>query len=193
MVHFDSPKQGRPREYTLTPLTGIRDQKLAVAAAMLHELRERVVDQVIDLPVKALSFRPPGTSLSIGVLAVHLVWAEAGWIGAITGCDVPSAFHGNINDIGQALPGGYEPPECSMNADEIGALVNRIGPEFTEPALAAFTKSIDAVIVTRNRTMTTRGVLMHLIWHWTYHSAHIGLIREQWGSDYTWTFGSLGE
>ena len=193
MARCNSPKKGRPREYTLTPLPGIPDQNLAMVGAMLYELRERVVDQVIDLPVDALSFRPQGTTLSIGVLAVHLVWAEAGWIGTVTDCDVPADFRKNINDIGQALPGGYEPPECTMNAKEIVTLIRRIGPELTEPALSAFPDSIDRVIATRNRTMTPRGVLMHLIWHWTYHSAQIGLLREQWGSDYTWTFGSLGE
>jgi uncharacterized damage-inducible protein DinB len=192
MVSYFSPKKGRPREYSLTPIPGIPDQNLSEAAAMLHELRERVVDQVVDLPLEALTFRPAGTTLSIGVLAVHLVWAEAGWIGSITGCDIPSEFRNDINAIGQALPEGIEPPVCKMNADRVVKLIRRIGPELTEPALSEFTESIDLVIYTRNRTMTPRGVLMHLVWHWAYHSAHIGLLREQWGSDYTWTFGSLG-
>ena len=37
--------------------------------------------------------------------------------------------------------------------------------------------------------MTVRGVLMHLVWHWTYHSGQVGLLRRLWGhARYKWTF-----
>jgi uncharacterized damage-inducible protein DinB len=37
--------------------------------------------------------------------------------------------------------------------------------------------------------MTVRGVLMHLVWHWTYHSGQVGLLRRLWGQGrYKWTF-----
>jgi uncharacterized damage-inducible protein DinB len=176
----------------LHPVSTIPDQHLAMAASMLNELRERVIDQVIDLPIKALTFHPQETNLSIGVLVVHLVWAEAGWIQNMTGCGVPPDLRENINDVGQAVPEGIKPPAVSMDAGELTTLCRRIGDEVTIPALTQFNLGYDAVIETRHRTMTPRGVLMHLNWHWTYHSAHIGLLRELWGSDYTWTFGSLG-
>jgi uncharacterized damage-inducible protein DinB len=31
-------------------------------------------------------------------------------------------------------------------------------------------------------------VLRHLHWHWTYHSAQIGLVRKALGYEYRWTF-----
>ncbi len=34
---------------------------------------------------------------------------------------------------------------------------------------------------------STRGVLMHLCWHWVYHSGHIGLLSFEAGYDYEWT------
>jgi uncharacterized damage-inducible protein DinB len=192
MANAANPKQGRPREYTLIPHPDIPNQNLAIVAAVLNELRERVIDQVIDLPQDALSFCPTGTDLSIGALVVHLVWAEAGWINSITGCEVPQTLHDDINAIGQALPAGETPPPVGMKSVELVELCHRIGDEVTVPALKVYQGSIDTVIIQDTRRMTPRGVLMHLIWHWTYHSAHIGLLREQWGSDYRWTFGSLG-
>jgi uncharacterized damage-inducible protein DinB len=62
--------------------------------------------------------------------------------------------------------------------------------EITFPALMTL-ENIDAVVPDQNRSMTPRGVLMHLVWHWTYHSGQIGLLRALWGSGYNWTFGSL--
>jgi hypothetical protein len=35
---------------------------------------------------------------------------------------------------------------------------------------------------------TAEQVFMHLIWHWTYHSGHIGLLALLSGRDYVWTF-----
>ncbi len=192
MQSLINTKKGRPRLYTLNPVVAIQDPGIATAAAMLQELRLRVIDQVNDLPVDALDFQPQGTTLSIGVLVIHLVWAEAGWISALTGCEVPAALRADINAIGQALPAGLAPPMSTFDAAALVNLCQRINAEVTLPALAGFTQGIDAVILQDERTMTPRGVLMHLIWHWTYHSGQIGLLREQWGSGYTWTLGTLG-
>ena len=193
MAHKDKPKKGRPREYKFEPGPGSEDQNWARTAAILHELRERVIDQVKDLPLEALSFRPQGTPLSIGALVVHLVWAEAGWIKEISGYDVLPDFRETINEIGQSILEGDETPTTSMRAAELILLCRRIEEEATIPALSNMKPGLDTVLTRRNRKMTPRGVLMHLIWHWTFHSAHIGLLREQWGSDYTWTLGSLGD
>ena len=193
MMHMVTPKKGRPREYTFQPIQAISDKNLAIAASMLRELRERVIDQVCDLPVEALIFHPLGTNLSIGTLVVHLVWAEAGWISTLAGGDEPSDLRKDTDDIGQAILAGLDPPSSMIPAFELVKLCKRIEVEVTIPELSSLEIGFDEVIKRRERMMTPRGVLMHLIWHWTYHSAHIGLLREQWGSNYTWTLGSLGE
>jgi uncharacterized damage-inducible protein DinB len=77
-----------------------------------------------------------------------------------------------------------------VTAAELVTLCQRVRDEITFPALAVL-EDIDAVMPNQNRPMTPRGVLMHLVWHWTYHSGQIGLLRESWGSGYNWTFGSL--
>ncbi|MCD6287299.1 MAG: DinB family protein, partial [Anaerolineae bacterium] len=86
-------KQGRPREYGIRPVLGFADETVALAAAVLDELRARVVDQIEDLPRNALTFVPPGTTLAISALVAHLVWAEVGWIERIAGTRAPSDLH----------------------------------------------------------------------------------------------------
>ena len=34
---------------------------------------------------------------------------------------------------------------------------------------------------------TAKQLIMHEIWHWIFHSGHIGLTRLLWGSEYDWT------
>ena len=125
----------------------------------------------------------------IAALAIHLAWAEKNWIRTITGCAVPADLDVQL-EPGNLLPEG-EPVVTSATAAALVVLCRRVRDEVTYPALVSMA-DIDVVTKSQPRSFTPRGVLMHLIWHWTYHSAHIGLIRELWGSDYRWTFGSLG-
>lgn len=189
MEHLFGTKVGRPREYTLEPPTGFASREVALAVAALDELRTRAIDQFEDLPQDGLAFAPEGTPITIAALAIHLAWAEKNWIRTITGCTVPADLDAALAP-GNLLPDG-EPVITAATAGELVALCRRVRDEVTYPALALL-PDIDAVIEGKPQSMTPRGVLMHLIWHWTYHSAHIGLIRELWGSDYRWTFGSLG-
>jgi hypothetical protein len=70
-----------------------------------------------------------------------------------------------------------EPPELI-------AVCRRVRDDVTLPYL----KGVQDIDEARMGDGTTvRGVLMHLTWHWIYHSGHIGLVRLEWGSDYTWT------
>jgi len=183
-----STKTSRPREYGLRPLPGFADEDVGLVAATLDELRARVVDQIEDLPVEALRFVAPGTSLTVAALVAHLVWAEVGWIERITGIRSPADLREAVDPAGGGLAKGTGVVP-DLDAAGLIDLCRRVRDEFTVPALMVL-DDMEAV-VQADRPMTPRAVLMHLIWHWTYHSAHIGLIREQWGSGYDWTFGSL--
>jgi len=182
-------KQGRPREYGIRPVPGFADETVALAAAVLDELRARVVDQIEDLPRNALTFVPPGTTLTISALVAHLVWAEVGWIERIAGTRAPSDLHAAVDGAGRAVPTG-EQVIPDLDAEALVSLCERVREELALPVLARLT-DIEVELPNEDRPMTPRAILMHLIWHWTYHSAHIGLIREQWGSGYTWTFGGM--
>ena len=188
-IELPKSKISRPRRYDLRPVAGFANQDVALAVAALDELLERALDQFDDLPQEALNFVQQGTPLTIGALVVHLAWAEAGWVKALTGCVIPDELNAQL-EPGSLVPEG-EGITTTQPAAELAALCRRVRAEIGYPALATITDA-DAVTETPQYPMTPRGVLMHLIWHWTYHSAHIGLLRELWGSDYTWTFGNLG-
>ncbi len=179
-------RQERPRRYALVPAVTFANPDVGLAAAALDELRARVIDQIADLPSDVLRRRPEGTTLSIGALVVHLVWAEAGWIERITGLVAPADLREALDDVGSAVPNGTI-AASDLNAEALVTLCRRIRDEFTVPALAALTE-LDLPFESRTQPNTSRQVLMHLIWHWTYHSGHIGLLRDFSGAGYAWTF-----
>lgn len=182
-------KIGRPRRYDLQPVAGFVNRDVGLAVAALDELLARVIDQFEDLPRDALDFAPEGTPITVAALVIHLAWAEMGWIERITGCAVPDDLRARLEPGNLLLKG--EPVVSEERVTGLIELCRRVRSEITYPALATLADA-DVVLESGSRPMTPRAVLMHLIWHWTYHSAHIGLIRELWGSDYVWTFGNLG-
>lgn len=183
-------KLGRPRQYDLEPLPDYADAEAGMAGAALDELRERVIDQIAGLPKEALTFVPDGLDFSIASLVVHMVWAEMGWICRISGLRPPEELRSLVDRAGRAVPAG-ERLIPDMDADDLIALCRRVRDEVTVPALSDVSE-LESDLPGETPPATARGVLMHLIWHWTYHSGQVGLLRELWGAGYTWTFGSLG-
>lgn len=189
-MHQPEAKRGRPRRYDLQAPAGFAHPEVGMAAAALDELRDRVSDQIDGLDDAALRAMPEGTNLSIAALVVHMVWAEQNWIARITGCQLPDDLKAQLDAAGRAIPAGERVvPETS--AGELINLCRRVRDEVTYPALTGFT-ALDTALPSDGVPMTPRGVLMHLIWHWSYHSGQIGLLRDLAGHGYTWTFGALG-
>lgn len=189
MVNQAGWKEGRPRRYDLQRNVGDDEGFLDWASAALDELRARVYDQIEDLLADALTFTPEGTSLSIAALVIHMAWAEAGWASGLSDLKVPEDLDAQLQPTGRALPAGERPPLPDQVPDLV-ALCDRVAEEVTQPSLARL-EDPDVTIPEDPRGATPRGVLMHLIWHWTYHSGQVGLLRELWGSGYRWRFGSL--
>ncbi len=177
-------KRGRPRRYTLAPQPGIANAEAAEYAAALGELRERVYDQIVDLPDEAINFAARGTTFSIGWLAAHMALGEADWMGRIAEAAVPASILTHP-DARLFTPYGSAPATFGPAARliELGRLVES---EATIPTLASL-ESLERE--TNHAALTTvRKVLVHLLWHWSFHSGHVGLIRLQWGSEYDWVF-----
>jgi uncharacterized damage-inducible protein DinB len=175
-------KQGRERRYDLAPLEGFGSKDVGFAAAILDELRERVYDQVVDLPAEAMNFYTGATRLSIGRLMLHLAWAEASWMRRLSRRELPEDLNHRLG-AGSLQLFGEEPTRVG-EPSELIAVCRRVRDEATLPYLKGV-QNIDEVRMDDGTTI--RGVLMHLTWHWIYHSGHIGLVRLEWGSDYTWT------
>jgi uncharacterized damage-inducible protein DinB len=188
-------KVGRPRRYDLRAEEDAADVTVGYALAALEEALARVEDQIADLPPEALTWTPAKSALSIGALVVHMAWAEAGWVARLTGVAVPAELDAQLQPAGRAVPAGEAPPSAAYTAEGLTALCRRVRAEVTRPALSALPDAGARVAPGEGsgaaRPLTPQGVLMHLIWHWTYHSGQVGLLRELWGADYTWTFGSL--
>lgn len=167
---------------------GYANAEVAFMAEYLCELRERVYDQVTDLPQEALDTvigRTDLSTVSIGRLLRHLSWAECNWISRMCGVDTPDDLNKVLID--GSLQRFTMPPLPSPAARQLIDMSKRVAREVVEPAL---TKISNPDSVVEEDGTTVRGILMHLHWHWTYHSGHIGLLRLVWGSDYTWTIKS---
>ena len=184
-------KQGRGRSYIVHKLDGFPNEEVAAAASYMDELRERVFDQIVDLPSDALNFEAGETKLSIGRLGLHLGFSELNRMKelvAANGADRSTEVRGS-GDLSAALAAGSldlfkEPPPKTESAEELIALCRRVRDEVTIPVLRGVEDFDDPSFEDGS---TVRGVVTHLQWHWIYHSGHIGLIRFEWGADYEWT------
>jgi uncharacterized damage-inducible protein DinB len=184
-VHPSLDRPSRPRRYDIEPLPAFANSSAAYAVAALDELRERLYDLITDLPQEAMDFVPDGATNTIAMLTVHMAWAESIWVANITEMPIPSELEQPL------LPGKQGPsgnlPTFSRSASELIGLCQHVRDEITIPRLSTL-NDIDAEIHGTQRPMTARGVLMHLAWHWTYHSGQVGVLRRLWGSRYKWTF-----
>ena len=191
-------RPGRPRRYDLEPLPGFAHPFVGHAVAALDELSERLFDLISDLPPEALAFVPEGATNAIAMLVIHMAWAEASWIARATGRAIPDELASLLQPGRQDASGELPPLQDLTGRSQtcqvlLIALCRRVRQEVTVPALAPLV-DVDAEMIANarvrhpQRPMTVRGVLMHLIWHWTYHSGQVGLLRRLWGARYRWTF-----
>ncbi|MFP4377783.1 MAG: hypothetical protein ACLFP4_12135 [Spirochaetales bacterium] len=99
------------------------------------------------------------------------------------------------------MPDGFASPVVNGRAaeleelhervfDQIAELISlgrRLSVEHTLPALRGV-RDTDPPVVAETPLGTADQVLRHLIWHWSFHSGHIGLVRLQLGGEYEWVF-----
>ena len=67
------------------------------------------------------------------------------------------------------------------------ALCRRVREEITKARLGSVA-DICAEVPHEKMPLTVRGVLMHQVWHWTYHTGQAGLLRRLAGARYRWRF-----
>lgn len=178
-------KSGRPRRYDLEPVRGVANRDVGLAIAALDELSARLCDLIGDLDQAALDFVPHGTTNSISMLVVHMAWAEASWIVRVTRFSIAADLEARLLPGKQTTEGVLV--VSSYSSSELVSLCQQVRYDVTIPALSTL-EDIDFKVPDPRRPMTIRGVLMHLIWHWTYHSGQVGLLRRMWGARYQWTF-----
>ncbi len=190
-------KQGRPRRYGYEPVTGVADSEIALQLAFTDELRERVADQIRDLPTDILNHAFAGHTLTIGRLALHMAWAEYSWmerLGSAAAAAAATPIAPIRKELREALLAGSlerfgEAPRPVESAAWLIEIYCATREEITIP-ICRGVSSAD-IPVPHPALNTVRKVLQHLQWHWTYHSGHIGLLTLELGCDYTWRFEGL--
>lgn len=175
-------KTGRQRHYDISPFDGYADRDVAFMAAFLSELRARAIDQFEDLPTDALDFVHPKVGFTIGQLAIHVSWGEVRRLSTFLEAPIEPDVEATLSQGALSTLGTSLPP--SRSADELADIVKK-GAAIVDDLLRSAVVNPDEARDSDGSTL--RGVLMHLQWHWSFHSGHIGLIRLLWGSDYTWT------
>jgi hypothetical protein len=109
---------------------------------------------------------------------------EADWMSRIAEATVPASILSHPDAL-LFTPYGSAPATFGP-ADRLIELGRLVESKVTLPTLASL-DDLDRQ-TTHNALTTVRKVLTHLLWHWSFHSGHAGLIRLQWGSEYDWTF-----
>lgn len=177
-------RPGRPRRYDLKPPTGFARRDAARAFAALNELTLRLLDLIADLPPAALRFSPLRDGNTIGMLVLHMAVSEAHWIARVTGQPIPAALAERLAPGLQTARG--ELKRVNPNRRALLRICCRVR-RLTRRRLAALT-ALDREVSAGRMRITARGVLAHLLWHWTYHTGQVGLLRRLCASRYKWTF-----
>lgn len=182
-------KRGRARRYDFTAAPEFRHPLIGFAVAALDELLERVVDQVDDLPPEAFRYVSPGGWFCLGWLPLHLAVSEYNVIRKMAARlgQEPVSAGAELETLLRygALQSDGTTPENLKDARLLVDTMRTVRSEVTLPVCRTI-RDPEETLPDAERLSTPRNVLMHLLWHWTYHSGHIGLMRLEWGSDYEW-------
>ncbi len=190
-----STTTGRARRYPWRVDGNFESPEIEQQVALMGELIERAVDQLHDLPPQGLLFRPEGVWFSIAWLALHMSKSEHEQIRHLLPVTDWNALGQQPPQLGQELGerlqcGGIEspqpPPDSLADAAALAETMRSVYQEFTVPVCRRVADP-DARLGESCLFATPRDLIVHMNWHWTYHSGQIGLLRLQWGDEYVWT------
>jgi uncharacterized damage-inducible protein DinB len=138
----------------------------AMARAWLQHLRESAIFKIEDLDSEQLRWRPASGANSLGVLVVHLGYAERLWFRAIAaGEPMDMGWRASMFD----LPDGWGVDEVVAFYRGESALADRaldLVASLDQPSAAAF------------RPTTWRWALFHMIEETARHVGHMDITRE---------------
>jgi hypothetical protein len=155
------PRLSVPRPEESVPL-----DEIPMARAWLHHLRESAVFKLEGLSPEQLRWRPAPSANSLGVLVVHLGYAERLWIRAVfAGEPMDMAWRAHMFE----LPDGWGHDEIvAFYSDEtarVDAVLDR-ATSFDEPSAGNL------------RPTTLRWAACHLIEETARHVGHMDITRE---------------
>ena len=160
-AHEAPPTLHVPRPDESTPA-----DEMTMARAWLTHLREGVVYKLEDLDAQQLRWKPAPTANSLGVIAVHLGYAERLWFRAI--------FAGEQMDMGWRAH-MFELPDDWQGDDVVAFYRSEVAA--ADAVLDAAT-SFDARSSGELRPTTLRWVVTHMIEETARHAGHMDITRE---------------
>jgi uncharacterized damage-inducible protein DinB len=155
------PKLSVPRPQESAPL-----DEMPMARAWLQHLRDSAVFKLEGLDAEQLRWRPSPTSNSLGVIVVHLGYAERLWIRAI--------FAGEAMDM-EWRQHMFELPE-GWGYDEIVTFYTDETAQVD--AVLDRAASFDLPSSGNLRPTTLRWAVLHLIEETARHAGHMDITRE---------------
>jgi hypothetical protein len=162
----DAVPETPPQLHVARPDEALPLGEMPMARAWLHHLRESAIYKVEGLTSEQLAWRPAPTANSLGVIVVHLGYAERLWARAI--------FAGESMDMGWRTH-MFELPE-GWDADRVVAFY-RSETAAADAVLDAAT-SFDLPSAGNLRPTTLRWVVLHLIEETARHVGHMDITRE---------------
>jgi uncharacterized damage-inducible protein DinB len=141
--------------------------------SFLNDLRGQVKTLLDGLPKEALDWRPLDgqgelATNSLAVMTIHLTGSEAFWMKEIIG---GRSIH-RERDAEFVVKGlGFLELAAKMEA----------GAEDTPSILSSLTSSqLEETRKFRDRIVTVRWAILHVIEHWAMHIGHMQLTRQLW-------------
>ena len=155
------PKLSVPRPEESAPL-----DEMPMARAWLQHLRDSAIFKLEGLDAEQIRWRPAPSANSLGVIVVHLGYAERLWIRAIfAGEPMDMEWRRHMFD----LPDGWEYDEIVAFYKEETARVD---------AVLDRAASFDLPSAGDLRPTTLRWAVLHLIEETARHAGHMDITRE---------------
>ncbi len=140
---------------------------------VLNDLRNQAKTLLEGLPQEALDWRPINdegelTTNSLAVMATHLGGSEAFWMKEVIG--------------GQSIRRDRD-AEFVVKGLDLSKLIAKLDTagEDTQPVLSSLTPvQLEETRKFRERTVTIRWYILHVIEHYAMHVGHMQLTRQLW-------------
>jgi uncharacterized damage-inducible protein DinB len=155
-----------PELHTPRPVESEPADEKAMARAWLTHLRESVIYKLEGLDDEQLRWRPAPTANSLGVLGVHLGYAERLWFRAI--------FAGEPMDMSWRAQ-MFELPDGWSVTNVIAFYRSEIA---VANAVLDAAESFDLASAAPFRPTTLRWVVTHMIEETARHAGHMDITRE---------------
>jgi len=176
-------KNGRARQYVFRQDPGSPNPGDQWMFGMFLELGERVLDQIEHIPAAVLNAAPADSYLAPARVVLHLIGADLRRLPLIAGPFDAPGYHADVQKT-------ESDDFATMRTDHLDSVdILRRHLAFRKQLVAerCWTPGLLDTPVENPNFATKRDALGHLIWHWSFHSGHIGAVTLELGYEYNWT------